>query len=269
VPKHAELLDQTGKLGLRLKTAAWRVLEALRTHLRASARGLPRRQDLLALPRQRYDAVERRLGRALLENTRAHERRLVRVAMRLAPRLLTARIERASARLDGLSRHAAASLAATTARRRLRLERAGSRLAPQAIGDRVARGAQRTAELQARLRQGILTALGARQRYLVACGKLLASLSYQGVLSRGFALVRDAEGHSVRSVRQVAPGQRLDIELSDGHVAARAGETVQKQPGDAAPPEPAQSPAQSRTPARRAEPGRAKSRAPDDQGSLF
>src|SRR5262249_20240991 len=75
-PKHAELIDQSGKLGLRLKTAAWRVLGGLRTQLRAAQRGLPRRQDVLALPRQRYDAVERRLGRALLENTRAHERRL-------------------------------------------------------------------------------------------------------------------------------------------------------------------------------------------------
>jgi exodeoxyribonuclease VII large subunit len=127
----------------------------------------------------------------------------------------------------------------------------------------VARGAQRTAELQVRLRQGVLTAVGVRRRYLAACGKLLTSLSYQGVLKRGFALLRDTEGNSVRSVRQVAPGERLDIELADGHVAARAGESVEKQSGETA----SQEPAQPRT--RRAEAGRAKSRAPDDQGSLF
>src|SRR6185437_2087592 len=72
VPKYSELVAQSGKLGLRLKTAALRLLDGLRTYLRAAQRGLPRRQDLLALPRQRYDAVERRLGRALLENARAH-----------------------------------------------------------------------------------------------------------------------------------------------------------------------------------------------------
>ena len=72
VPKYAELIEQTGKLGLRLKTAAHRALDGMRAHLRAAARGLPRRGDLLALPRQRFDAVERRLGRALLANTRAH-----------------------------------------------------------------------------------------------------------------------------------------------------------------------------------------------------
>ena len=72
VPKYAELVEQTGKLGLRLQTAARRALDGMRAHLRAAARGLPRRGDLLALPRQRFDAVDRRLGRALLANTRAH-----------------------------------------------------------------------------------------------------------------------------------------------------------------------------------------------------
>jgi exodeoxyribonuclease VII large subunit len=281
VPKYAELVEQTGKLGLRLRTATWRAVEALRVHLRAAQRGLPRRHELLALPRQRYDSAERRLGRALLENARAHERRLVRVATRLTPQLLATRIERAGARVDGLRRHAAASLAAATARRRLRLERAASRLAPQTIGDRVARCSDRAAALNARLQQGIATALGARQRYLVACAKLLSSLSYQGVLKRGFALVRDARGHSVRSVRQVAPGERLDIELADGHVAARAQEGLQEPAREAAhalaegleqPTGGAESEqARPQSPSRRSEPGRGRSRggSSEGQGSLF
>jgi exodeoxyribonuclease VII large subunit len=231
VPKHAELLEQTGKLGLRLQTAVWRALDGLKTHLRAAQRGLPRRQDLLALPRQRYDAVERRLGRALLENTRAHERRLVRAATRLTPQLLTARIERASARLESLWRQAGASLSATTARRRLHLERLGGRLAPRGVSDRVARRAERLQVLEARLRQGVQNALSRQRRHLEACSKLLGSLSYQGVLKRGFALVRDADGRSVRSVRQVARGERLDIELADGHVAALATETEAPEDG--------------------------------------
>jgi exodeoxyribonuclease VII large subunit len=261
VPKHSELVGQSGKLGLRLRTAAHRLLDGLRVHLRAAGRGLPRRQDLLALPRQRYDSVERRLGRALLENARAHERRLVRIATRLAPRLLAGRIERASVRLSGLGRQAAASLAAVAARRRLRLERAGSRLAPQMIGDRVGRGAERTAALHARLRRGILYALGRQRRHLDGCAKLLTSLSYQGVLKRGFALVRDTQGKSVRSVRQVASGQHLDIELADGHVAARAEGTGRLEEGQTEP----------RSAPRRSEPGRAKTKAGPDgsQGSLF
>jgi exodeoxyribonuclease VII large subunit len=274
VPKHAELIDQTGKLGLRLKTAAWRVLEGLRTHLRAAQRGLPRRQELLALPRQRYDAVERRLGRALLENTRAHERRLVRVATRLTPQLLRARIERAGTRLDGLSRRAAASLAATTGRRRLRLERLAGRLTPQTLADRVARRAERVAVLEARLRQGVLHALKQQRRHLDACAKLLSSLSYQGVLKRGFALVRDAKGRSVRSARQVASGDRLDIELADGHVAAQAAEADAADDGQGQ--SRAQPPRQLPALARHGEPVRrskgkegGKTGSSEDQGSLF
>jgi exodeoxyribonuclease VII large subunit len=261
VPKHSELVEQSGKLGLRLKTAAHRVLDGLRTHLRAAQRGLPRRQDLLALPRQRYDSVERRLGRALLESTRAHERRLVRVATRLTPQLLATRIDRASVRLAGLGRQAAASLAAAAARRRVRLERAGSRLNPQIIDNRVARGAERTRVLEARLRRGILNVLVRQRRHLDGCAKLLTSLSYQGVLKRGFALVRDAQGRSVRSVRQVAPGQHLDIELADGHVATRAEETGKAEAGQSQP----------QSPGRRGEPARSKTKAGPggSQGSLF
>ena len=259
VPRYAELVEQSGKLGLRLKTAARRVLDGLRTHLRAAQRGLPRRQDLLALPRQRYDAVERRLGRALLENTRAHERRLVRVASRLTPQLLQSRLGRARDRLEALRRHATASLARSTGPRRARLERLAGRLTPQLVAGPVGRSVERVALLRARLRQGVLYAVGHRRRHLDACAKLLASLGYQGVLRRGFALVRDARGTSVRSVRQVTPGQSLDIELADGHVGVEAagggkpeGHTPQ--------------------PARRSEPVRTKVKAgarDEDQGSLF
>ena len=103
----------------------------MRAHLRAAARGLPRRSDLLALPRQRFDAVERRLGRALLANTRAHGMRLARCASRLQPRLLEARLQRTRDRLEALGRRADASLARSIGPRRARLERVAGRLSPQ------------------------------------------------------------------------------------------------------------------------------------------
>src|SRR5690606_9888832 len=65
VPKHSDLVEANTTLGLRLMRSMRRVLEAARAHLKAAARGLPRREDLLALPRQRFDAVEHRLARAL------------------------------------------------------------------------------------------------------------------------------------------------------------------------------------------------------------
>ena len=147
VPRHSELTEQTGKLALRLGTAQRRAIDGMRTHLRAAARGLPRRGDLLALPRQRFDAVDRRLGRALLANTRAHGTRLARCASRLTLRLLEARLTRTRDRLDGFGRRANSALARRVAPRRARLERICGRLSPQPIVQRIARCDERLANL--------------------------------------------------------------------------------------------------------------------------
>ena len=53
-------------------------------------------------------------------------------------------------------------------------------------------------------------------------GQLLAALSYRGVLARGFALVRDAQGHAVHAAASVGPGAHLSIEFADGRVGATA-----------------------------------------------
>lgn len=259
VPKYGELTEQTGKFGLRLKVAAHRAIDSLRAHLRAAARGLPRREDIVALPRQRYDEAERRLGRALLANARAHGLRLARIVARLTPRLLDARMARIRDRLDGLGRRATASLARSTGPRRVRLERVMGRLSPQAIGHRVARCSERTGDLHARLRQSMLNAIARHRRHLDGSAKLLATLSYHGVLQRGFALVRDGAGKSVRSVGQVAVGQNLDIELADGHVGAQAIEVGRAGEGS-----------QPQTQSRRDDPPRAKAGSREgNQGSLF
>jgi exodeoxyribonuclease VII large subunit len=195
----------------------------MRTHLRAASRGLPRRGDLLALPRQRFDAVERRLGRALRENTHRHGERLARCEARLQPRLLEARLVRTRDRLDALRHRAEAALRGRIAGpRRARLERVAGRLSLQPIRARMARWAERLEALQSRARQSIMGSMTTHRRHLDGCGKLLASLGYQDVLKRGYALVRDSDGRMLRSVAQIVPGQRLDIELGDGRVDAQA-----------------------------------------------
>jgi exodeoxyribonuclease VII large subunit len=220
VPKHAELLEGADKLGLRLHIAARRVREGLRSHLRAAARGLPRLGDLLALPRQRFDAVDRRLDRALLANSRAHAMRLQRSATRLQPRLLHARITRTRDRLDALGRRADGALARVAGPRRARLERAAGRISGRAIIERVRLGAERIGALQQRIRQALASELAAHRRHLDASGKLLCSLSYHGVLQRGYALVRDDAGRTLRSVAHATTGKALDIELADGRFGA-------------------------------------------------
>ena len=53
--------------------------------------------------------------------------------------------------------------------------------------------------------------------------KLLKSLSYKGVLARGYALVRDARGRPVFRAAEAVPGADIEIEFTDGLVGATLG----------------------------------------------
>jgi exodeoxyribonuclease VII large subunit len=53
-------------------------------------------------------------------------------------------------------------------------------------------------------------------------GQLLEALSYQSVLSRGFALVRGPDARPLFSASAVTSGLRLEIEFGDGRVGATA-----------------------------------------------
>ena len=57
------------------------------------------------------------------------------------------------------------------------------------------------------------------QQYIAAVSKLDA-MSPLKVLSRGYAMTTNEQGEVVRSIKQVEPGERLTINLSDGRVSA-------------------------------------------------
>ncbi len=221
VPKYSELIQQLADLASRRAAAIRRSLESKRTELRAAARGLPRLEDLVSLPRQRFDAVEKRLGRALLANTRAHAMRHARVASRLNPRLIEVRLQRAHDRIETLGRRSGEGLARIAAQRRSRLERVSGRLNPQITQTRIARAAERLATLDRRAGQALLNRVAGWRRVVDGQGNMLASLSYQSVLRRGFALVRDEAGHAVRSAGQVAAGGLVEMEFADGRLGAQ------------------------------------------------
>jgi len=287
VPKHSELTETTGKLGLRLGVGVRRLLEAQRRDLRSAARGLPRPDDLVALPRQRldacanrlaaalrdrvqrshtrfaqvsgrlpslrsviaaprhrFDAASARLGRALQGNTQSHHTRFARFATRLQTGLLGNRLARARDRLEALDRRNRDALARSAAARRTRLERTAGRLQPTSIAQRLGRARERLDTLHTRTMQAFDNAIRNRRRAIDAKGQLLAALSYHGVLARGYALVRDAEGRTVRRAAAVSVAQRLEIEFSDGRVTAEARATSSAEPAlepaarPAAPPKP-------------------------------
>jgi len=215
------------------------------------------------LPRQRFDAVEQRLGRALLANTRAHAMRLARVSSRLHPRLLEARLHRCRDRLEALSRHSRDALSRLAGARRSRYERVAGRLSIESVRARLLRGRERLASSATRAEQAFRSRVAHERARLAGLSKLLVSLSYQGVLERGFALVRDMNGRTIRSVSAVGRGAEIQVELADGCIDADVRDVRTSK----APPEGTVSrivdPSQVRLPRR-------KRSSPDEgQGSLF
>ena len=98
VPVRAELINRIDSLARR-NLACWqRGQEARRAELRAAIRALPGAEELFALPRQRLDHAAARLPRALTANAQLHHQQFSRVAGRLRPQVLQARIARCAGR---------------------------------------------------------------------------------------------------------------------------------------------------------------------------
>ena len=216
VPVFSELANQIDELTHRLKTATRRSVEDARTNLRAAARGLPRPSDLVALPRQRFDAIERRLSYGLLANTRALGSRFTAVSARLRPNTLLATAQAARARLELMQRRKSASLRAIVGRCRTDFERVGGRLNPEPIRYRVKYGSERFVALTRQIQNAQSRVLSELRKRLDANGNLLQSLSYHRVLERGFAVVRGTNGETIRSVDQVQQGMSFQVEVKDG-----------------------------------------------------
>jgi exodeoxyribonuclease VII large subunit len=220
VPKYSDLLDQTGKLGLRLSVAIRRMLEALRRDLKSAERGLPRAEDLAALPRQRLDHVAHRLDGALRTRVQRSHTRFLQLAGRLpSPRSL---IVHHRQRTDATGLRLGRALSANTQAHHTRHARIAARLRPAPIFLRIERCGERLDTLTRRIERALGSTFAQRRNALNGQAKLLASLGYHSVLARGFALVRGADGTAVRSAHAVTAGQTLDIEFADGRIAAEA-----------------------------------------------
>ena len=171
VPKYADLIEQSGKLALRLTVAVRRVLDALRRDLRSAARGLPRVEDLAALPRQRLDSVAHRLDGALRARVQRCHTRFFQVAGRLPhPRNLVVPPRRA---LDTTSARLGRALSGNTQAHHTRHVRIAARLNPGLLSNRLHRAADRLDSLDRRARESLgRTASVRRARLERASGRL-------------------------------------------------------------------------------------------------
>jgi exodeoxyribonuclease VII large subunit len=206
VPARSDLLADLSQRDARLRGAATRLLRAAETVLLRIERRLP------DIPARVLD-YRRRLDEAGADLPGSLRQFLAGRREALAPLVVPHPQAGIAAR-----RHAVALLAG-------RQDSGFSRVVQKARAAR-AISAFSVAPLAALLREK-------RARLAGAAARLEAG-SYQSVLARGFALVRDAEGQPLTRAAAVAPGARLSIVFSDGAVAATA--EGDKRPRKPAPP---------------------------------
>jgi exodeoxyribonuclease VII large subunit len=228
VPVRAELFVEVATFARRTMLCWQRGQESRRNELRAAVRALPAAGELLAIPRQRLDGAASSLPRALKANTHAHFRRFVAGSAKLTLGVLHAQISQASQRLAINTERLGNGARALVHRRRdrflgLEVRLKASKLSnAQAQRLAIARNRERTLRLTERARRALSTLVQRQQARVGHSGQLLTALSYRGVLARGFALVRDAQGLAMHAAATIGPGARLELEFADGRVAATA-----------------------------------------------
>ncbi len=192
VPVRSELQTELLNKERRLIGAMAQGLERQRAALISAGRGLGRPEDVLGMAGQRLDRAGDKLAgaaRLRFENLAA---RLARVGDRVRPSTLDQALRAKEARL------------------------AAARLPLNATRARIEREARGLVGLQERARAAAERRLERAEKQLGFAGQLLNSLSYEGVLARGYALVYDEAGALVRSAEAAAPGAAAEVRFADG-----------------------------------------------------
>jgi exodeoxyribonuclease VII large subunit len=125
-------------------------------------------------------------------------------------------------RLDSIGDRLPRALRANAHTHRVEFTRATARLSPSSIRARLERFRNRPQEFLLRAGYALKSLVAAQKTQISNLGKLVDAFSYHKVLNRGFALVRNASGHAVRSAAAIASGDRIVIEFADGRVPAVA-----------------------------------------------
>jgi exodeoxyribonuclease VII large subunit len=196
VPVRADLIAEVAQCGHRLARAASRQLAEHRLMVEGLGRGLPDPVRLIQEKIQQLDHwVERRdnAQRGFFERKRD-------ALHALAGRLRTPRDQIAAmgSALGYALSHLATCVTAALERSGRRLDNAGAHLRPKLLQDLIER----------------------RTDALASCAALLESYSYEHVLQRGFALVRNERDEPLTSAAALSSGMSVALQFHDGRAHA-------------------------------------------------
>ncbi|OED00129.1 exodeoxyribonuclease VII large subunit [Rhizobium sp. YK2] len=263
VPVKAELEAHLASLAARLQGGMTRQMDQRRQAVRALLRALPSLDQILALPRRRFDEAAAGLGRGLELNTLNKRRSFERTASHLRPDILSNRIAERRQQLNERITRAERTIERMLDRSRARIERADAVFAtlPSRLEAQTGRARDRLGNLVRHADTAIRHQLTRARSELTAQERILQSLSYKNVLKRGYAVVRDEDDRPVSLAAALATGAAISIEFADGRIGAVTGD-------DASPPS-SSTPLSGAAPSKKRATKPAEPAAPPKQGSLF
>lgn len=264
VPVKADLDAQLANLSARLRGSASRQMDFRRQSLRALVRALPSLDQLLALPRRRFDEVAAGLGRGLERTTIAKRRTFERASSGLRFELLTNRLALQRQALSDRLLRADRCVERQVLSEKGRIARIDASLKslPARLETHLQRERQNLVSLMRHADTAVSHTFSRSRSALLGQDRVLQSLSYKNVLKRGYAVVRDDADRPLTRASNIAEGSAISIEFADGRVAAVAGT------GGGGMPDPVQA-APATIPPKRKAPKPDVTSGPPKQGSLF
>lgn len=258
VPVRADLEAQLAGLSARLSGSMSRQMDNRRQGVRALVRALPSLDQLLALPRRRFDEAASGLGRGLELNTLNKRRSFERTASGLRPDVLAHGLKQQRQRIQERMQRAESLVERRLLQAQSRVSSSDSalRALPARLLGQLERQKERVAGAARRTDTAVLHRMAQNRAGIAAHDRILQSLSYKNVLKRGYAVIRDEDNRPLTRAASIENGALLSMEFADGVVSAIAtGE------GTAA--------AEGASPQQKKKPAKAPSSGPAGQGSLF
>ncbi|ADM08648.1 Exonuclease VII, large subunit [Parvularcula bermudensis HTCC2503] len=219
VPVRMDLSGRLDALNVRLTQRIGHHLEAQSLALQSAARGLGRKESLIEPAEQRFDRAVSHLTQSLKVRVERATQRMERAAGGLSAALVTAAVAMKAETLKGMSQR----LITAPPRRweQARSKVISARLSPHLVRRSLDRGGEEVKKIGGRLGRLTRENVDRKSARLDDQARLLHSLSYQGVLARGFALVLDESQGVIRSPRQMRAGETYHLRFAEGEVPVR------------------------------------------------
>jgi len=222
VPVKADLEATLADLGARLRGAVSRLSDKRRNELRSAARGIRSADQLLAMPRRQFDEASGRLGRGLERNVQMARGRFDRAAAAVSPTRLHDRTRIMAERFTPLRDRHGRVLQSVIRQKRDAFSVRAQRLRLGPLASRITVAGARLDQTTRQFNGRFLDRVSKARTRLDSNSSLLKSLSYTGVLERGYAVIRNAKDQPLQGIASLASGDAFSVQMRDGRLDALA-----------------------------------------------